>query len=62
LEDLGCNIDWTNLDAESTQVVAHMEEDAQDEGFVDEETDSDNYDDFLVRCEGDTDVENCFPT
>ncbi|XP_051211896.1 uncharacterized protein [Lolium perenne] len=62
LEDLGCNVDWTNLDAESTQVVAHMEEDAQDEGFVDEETDSDNYDDFLVRCEGDTDVEDCFPT
>jgi hypothetical protein len=39
-----------------------MEEDPQDEGFVDETTDSDNYDDFLVRCEGNTDVADCFPT
>jgi hypothetical protein len=41
---------------------AHMEEDAQAEGHVDGETDSENYENFLVRCEGDSDVEECFPT
>ena len=48
---IGSNVDWPIVDAE----------DGQDEGFVDDETDSDNYEDFLVRCEGDTDVEDCFP-
>ena len=59
---MGSNVDWEFLNPEPAELVIQMEEDGQDEGIVDDETDSDHYDDFLVRCEGDTDVEDCFPT
>jgi hypothetical protein len=61
---MSSNVDWPVPIAE---YVAHMEEDTQAGGIADEEyqvdgeTDSDHYEDFLVHCEGDTDVEECFP-
>jgi hypothetical protein len=54
--------DWPIPIDESVHLVAHMEEDAQAEGHVDGETNFENYEDFLVHCEGDSDVEECFPT
>jgi hypothetical protein len=41
--------DWPTPIDESVHLVAHMEEDAQAEGHVDGETDSENYENFLVR-------------
>jgi hypothetical protein len=51
----GCAVHGQESQIESMEDVYS---DCEDEA----ESEPDNYDDFLVRCEGDTDVEDCFPT